>query len=431
MDKKYILGKNKLDQELLLEYDKCDKYDYLVAVGCGAIGGMIDSFLVGSPTDSKLLSWTDSQINKVVISFSKLNGWKPNAGNENDVSKAILFLQNKYKVNYDQSIRTSAAEVYGIKPSNHHMKSLGHSPDIIGLFFSIIDQFRSTSSFLSDGKMITITSDTFELRGGNYIAKIYCGVVNWFGHLMSDVAGSSASKGRGAGIVIPFYELFGLFGPRGFNGDQDKKTIADIATRAFEQGYDLRYGIAQAIPVVITDLLIRLSWELRRIVMKKNNRDCIPSNSHYELRVMLLVGNGTLCLIDGLDSGIRSGGNSMAFFCRLNYVAWFKLAMMVLKEVRIRVGINEDLEKYLESFKRVEAEISRYLNELEKIDIEAYKRETEKYIKMGDVIRKAKSDEQLNLILLNSMKEMGVSIPWTGEFDDFMRNKENKLVFKK
>ena len=67
MDKKYILGKNKLDQELLLEYDKCDKYDYLVAVGCGAIGGMIDSFLVGSPTDSKLLSWTDSQINKVVI----------------------------------------------------------------------------------------------------------------------------------------------------------------------------------------------------------------------------------------------------------------------------------------------------------------------------------------------------------------------------
>lgn len=146
---------------------------------------------------------------------------------------------------------------------------------------------------------------------------------------------------------------------------------------------------------------------------------------------MLLVGNGTLCLIDGLDSVIRSGGNSMAFFCRLNYVAWFKLAMMVLKEACIRVGINEDLEKYLESFKRVEAEISRYLNELEKIDIEAYKRETEKYIKMGDVIREAKSEEQLNLILLNSMKEMGVSIPWTGEFDDFMRNKENKLVFKK
>lgn len=28
-------------------HDKCDKYDYLIAVGCGAIAGMIDIFWWG------------------------------------------------------------------------------------------------------------------------------------------------------------------------------------------------------------------------------------------------------------------------------------------------------------------------------------------------------------------------------------------------
>ena len=27
--------------------DKCDKYDYLISVGCGAIAGLVDIFLVG------------------------------------------------------------------------------------------------------------------------------------------------------------------------------------------------------------------------------------------------------------------------------------------------------------------------------------------------------------------------------------------------
>lgn len=54
---------------------------------------------------------------------------------------------------------------------NHHMMSIAHSPDIIGLFFSILNQFTSTSSFIADGQLITIATDTFELQGGDYILK--------------------------------------------------------------------------------------------------------------------------------------------------------------------------------------------------------------------------------------------------------------------
>ena len=88
--------------DLLKSADKCDKYDYLTAVGCGAIGGMIDVFLVGSPKDSKLLKWTDTQVDKTVKEFAKISGWNPKDGQKDNVASAIGFLEKKFKVNYDR-----------------------------------------------------------------------------------------------------------------------------------------------------------------------------------------------------------------------------------------------------------------------------------------------------------------------------------------
>ena len=75
----------------------CDKYDYLVATGCGAVAGLVDSFFVGMPGESKLGGWTDTQVDKAIIGFSKLCGWK----NDGGVAKAIEFLERKFHVNYD------------------------------------------------------------------------------------------------------------------------------------------------------------------------------------------------------------------------------------------------------------------------------------------------------------------------------------------
>lgn len=131
---------------LFTQKDKCDKYDYLIAVVCGAIGGLVDVFLVGSPGNSVLGGWTDKQVDNVVMQFSKMTGWHPKSGNEKNVKSAIGHLERKFKVNYDKSVSSSASAV-GLTPRNHHMKSLAHSPDIIGLFFSILNQFTSTSIF--------------------------------------------------------------------------------------------------------------------------------------------------------------------------------------------------------------------------------------------------------------------------------------------
>lgn len=71
-------------------HDKCDKYDYLIAVGCGAVAGIVDIFLVGSPTDSKLQGWTDAQVDKTVMAFAKTCGWSPREGKEKSVSRKVV-----------------------------------------------------------------------------------------------------------------------------------------------------------------------------------------------------------------------------------------------------------------------------------------------------------------------------------------------------
>lgn len=128
-------------------------------------------------------------MDNIVMRFAKAVGWSPKDGKQGNVASAIGFLENKYRVNYDQSHTGQVGRRFQLTPKNHHLKSLAHSPDIIGLFFSILNQFTNTSSFVSNGKLITIqNSDTqFELQGHNFISRLYCGFCNWVGHIMSDI----------------------------------------------------------------------------------------------------------------------------------------------------------------------------------------------------------------------------------------------------
>ena len=434
-DIKYsIIANSSENRALLQNEDKCDKYDYLVAVACGTIGGMIDIFLVSAPGDSVLGSWTDTQVDSVVKCFAKMVGWKPKEAQAGNVASAIGFLERKFKVNYDQRYNSDVNNLFNMSTKNHHMMSLSHSPDIIGLFFSLLNQFTSTSSFIADGQVITINTETFELQGRNFIAKLFCGIANWFGHIMSDIPGSSGSKGnagRGSGVVMPFYQLFRFCNFGKFSVGKDKQDLATIATRAFQEGKDLRFGIASAIPVVITNLSIRLIWALRRhFQYGKPVKECIPTYKHADLRVMLLLGNGTLCVMDGIDAGIRSGGNFLAFFMRLNLVAWFRFVTLVLKEVCIRVGLTDALQMNIEAYKRINEALLLYLSELEKIDIALFKKETEEYNKAIAVFASAKSAKELNVMLLETFDRMGFNRPWEGDFNDHMSNKNATLVFE-
>ena len=110
--------------------------------------------------------------------------------------------------------------ISSMRSQNHHLRSLAHIPSLIGLLFSIIDQFTGKGTFISEGKWIRLATvgkknaiDEFELRGKDIPSKIVCAVLNWAGHCLSDYVGSNTSRTsgssiRGMGLACPGVELF-------------------------------------------------------------------------------------------------------------------------------------------------------------------------------------------------------------------------------
>ena len=324
-----------------------------------------------------------------VQAFAKCTGWTGEG-----ISDAIRHFE-KFHVNYDQRYTSDVNGQFTMGTTNHHLKSLAHSPDPIGLFFSILDQFQSKASFIADGRLIRIDTETFELCGGTFHAKLFCGFCNWIGHIMSDVAGSSGtrgnSSGRGSGIAIPFYEVLQFSNVGEFQTEDGRATFSEVMIKVFQNGYDARFGIAMAIPVVLTDLFIRCAWVIKQHFYHNRPWEaCVPSNKHADLRCMLIVGNCTLCLFDGIDAVIRSGGNPVLFFMRLNIIAWFKLVLMIFKEILIRFDFTyADLAVQLRCVNRA---LDEYLTQLRNIDYPAYELELNEVHAINAVLADTSAD---------------------------------------
>ena len=369
----YELTLDKQAKEVDWSNDKCDKYDYMIAAFCGLVAGIVDTLFVGAPGQGKLGQFTDKaadeMVQKIAIMLWKGDGRSSVEGRPksapNTLEKAISYLEQSFPVNYDARYAADLLNTNGVlssmSPKNHHFLSLAHSPDIVGLLFSILDQFTGLASFIDKGKLIRLipikdarNNKVMYMQGTNIQSKLFCGVCNWLGHLASDLCGSSSTRrvgktGRGAGLPMPFYSLFLIMDFKNY----DSKSFSDIAIKIFEEGYDLRHGAAMAIPVLIEELSIKVIWAFKRhFYEKKDWKECIPSVKHADLRMMLLIGNAALCLVDGIDAGIRTslnGGNPITLVLHLNLIAWGRLIMLVFRELRLRYGsiITQAVSKYL------------------------------------------------------------------------------------
>ena len=249
---------------------ECDKTDYILSACIGALCGGIDVFLVGKPGESPIGEITDMWFANRTEDFARLCGWTGDKGN---LSSAIRHLEKKFKIPYDQNgIGDIAKELLDLTPTNHHFKSLGHNPTILGLFFSILNQFTNTSHFVSEGELITFSKfdGGFHLEGKDLPSKLFCGFTNWFGHLISDMSGSSSSKGRGMGIPSPFWswtnDIIAIKKKLNLPVGEFDKSINELALNIYKQGYDARFQTVQAIPVFVNELLVRFIYSIRRLV---------------------------------------------------------------------------------------------------------------------------------------------------------------------
>ena len=344
---------------------ECDKTDYALATSMGALCGIIDIFLVGKPDKSPIGEITDKWFEDRTKDFAKLCGWKDDG---NSTSSAISYLEKKFKVPYDQRGAGDAGSfIYDLNPTNHHFKSVAHNPTLLGLFFSILDQFSNQSHFISNGDVIALqeANNSFKLRGSNVPSKLFCAIVNWLGHLMSDITGSASSSNRGMGIPSPLLawtnDIIAIKKMVGIPVYDIDKSINELALNIYKKGYDTRFQTAQAIPVFINEILVRFIYSIRRLIkyFQANNRseysfkaiwqECEPFKN-ASVKRMLTVAHGTFCLLDISDAVIRSyysgKGNFDVeeFAMRLNIIGFGRFTISLYGEVSRKIEKKDKIE---------------------------------------------------------------------------------------
>lgn len=334
---------------------ECDRTDYILAACSGAICGVMDIFLVGKPGESPMGEMTDKWFEHRTMGFAKLCGWDEKS--HDSLSSAVKYLEGHFKIPYDQRGAGDVASwVFDLNPKNHHFKSLGHHASLLGLFFSILDQFSNTSHFISGGELIALqkADGKFELQGSDVPSKLFCGFVNWFGHLISDMSGSSSSKGRGMGIPSPLWswtnDIIAMKRKLNIPVVEFDQSINAMALEIYKQGYDARFQAAQAIPVFVNEVLVRTIYAIRRLLryfttIQKQDRSfalmwslCEPFDNATVKR-MLTVAHGTFCLMDVGDAvarRLRVGAGSVNIadcVMRLNMVGLGRLTISLYGEV--------------------------------------------------------------------------------------------------
>lgn len=363
----------------------CDKLDYALAASSGVLTGLIDAFFVGKPGESKLGNVVDDWFAKSIVLFARLYGWE--GGGRDPFVSALVYLQNKFRVPYDQTCTNNEmCQFFKITAKDHHFKSLGHNPTLLGLFFSLWDQFHGQSDFVSEGARITLhdVGDGYELSGHDFLAKLFSGFINWFGHLLSDVAGSSGSTQRGMGIPSQFWawtnDIIAIKGHWNIAGNTFEKRLNDFAFHLFkDEGLDYRFQTTQTIPVRLNGLLVKFFYTFRRTIKFlasddgsfKNALSNLFSSRHTvtpELTRMLTVAHGTFCVMDLGDAAIRStrlesGFDGTEFFLRLNIPGLNQFRISLWGEAKQNATVRK-AKPVVETASKESALVNDYLNAL-------------------------------------------------------------------
>lgn len=186
------------------------------------------------------------------------------------------------------------------------------------------------------------------LAGKSYFSDAIGTLANWLGHCMSDVAGSkgSARNGRrGMGLAMPGTEVL-MFS--GLKVGKEEELLGNVMTEAFRRGYDFRVGVAQGLVLGFQKAATAVCWAFKRHYLDGRPwTECVPLEREGSLRMMQLVGNGALCMVDAGNAALKSGGEPVEFVLNFNFSVALQLAYLVLHEFDVRMGI--ELEKRMDA----------------------------------------------------------------------------------
>ena len=81
------------------------------------------------------------------------------------------------------------------------------------------------------------------------------------------------------------------------------------------------------------------------------------------------------------------------------------------------------------NYKEIADAMENLAAKLANLDIDKFKKDTEMYRDLGNKIDNVSNEDDLNELLKSAYRAFNINIPWKGDFDAFMGNKDNHLVF--
>ena len=240
IDKALFLMKDKTDSDKALDLNKVD---ILVACIAGGIAVVVDFLLVKVPKDMNIK--LDGE--KVHHEGSPLTDLLRKIGKTKDGKEAkwIQSLEKWFPVNYDASIKEN---IPGMYPRNHRVFSLGHDPSIMGLIWGIKDIVCGTFSYIDANGVLRIDKVT-----PADVKKLFYAPFLWLGHIISDIFTSQ-------GIPVPGSALLRMLKVGSF-GEKDR-TVSELVTYMYVQGYDLRHLTTMSICRAVIDVIVNIYYFL-------------------------------------------------------------------------------------------------------------------------------------------------------------------------
>lgn len=300
---------------------KLDKVDVLIPAVAGILSGAIDCVFGGFIRTASGRSIPGSMTQYVNKLFDK--ALPPDR---------IKRLEDLAKVpydalNYDNKGNIIVNEIVdGLSPVFHHQVSLGHDP-ILGFIFGVLDMMRGTVTTLDfNGKFLIQAADGFSDRKAQ---NLFQAIATVFLHMLSDINGSSSARNGGMGLPVPFMALFNKMQ---FGKVAGHDTIEELVKSMFYEGYDFRHFCAMSIPVMITEVIVRISYFAKRLHEGCSFKDAIPVGSDHIKKPKL----GTMLFIAHSASTAINAGKVL--FTRnpldINYAQWLSFARYSVRQLK-------------------------------------------------------------------------------------------------
>lgn len=341
-----VLRKHKSIGSDLDWFSSFDRYDFALSIATGIIAGIIDVLLVGIPAHPGFLGSKPSEGGLLS------NLIKEKTGNLFSKEK-IKELEKLYRVSYDFSTNSKLQEkIAGLGPRTHRFQSLGHDP-LLGFIFGIRDILTGEFTAIGKDGVLTIqnVSNPF-LEGEQLFVRLIEAFQIQFGHLASDIATPS-------GLPAPLMSLL-LFLQFGEIGDR-KYTIGEVSRQMYRIGYDFRHFIAGSVPVIITEIIIRLGYFVKEIQKGKTLDQAIPLRSSLKLRRQLLIAHSVATLVNAGKVYVTQSPLAINWAQSLTFLSYImpEISFLLLGKEATKSKLVE--EEIINNYKLINDEINEFI----------------------------------------------------------------------